>query len=81
MPDAIRPDLRNRGEETPQTVIAAFAIEQSGYGQVRVYNALHKRGFFVSPSGVRSDGPRLDLNPSRSACIRWGATIAKPADF
>ena len=49
-----KPNLRNRVEETTETAVAAFTIEQPAFGQVRVSNELRKRGIFVSPSGVRS---------------------------
>jgi transposase InsO family protein len=56
-----KPNLRNRVEQTTETAIAAFALEQPAFGQVRVSNELRKRGIFVSPSGVRSVWLRRDL--------------------
>ena len=49
-----KPNFRNRIEESIETAVAAFALEQPAFGQVRVSNELRKRGTFVSPSGVRS---------------------------
>lgn len=56
-----KPNFRNRIEESIETAVAAFALEQPAFGQVRVSNELRKRGIFVSPSGVRSVWMRRDL--------------------
>ena len=47
-------NIRNRIEESIEFAVAASALEQPAFGQVRVSNELRKRGVFVSPSGVRS---------------------------
>ena len=49
-----KPNFRNRIEESIETAVAAFALEQPAFGQVRVSNELRKRGTFVSPSGLHS---------------------------
>ena len=54
-------NLRNRVEDATESAVAAFAIEQPAFGQVRVSNELRKRGIFVSPSGVRSVWLRHNL--------------------
>jgi len=41
-------------EEATEAAVIAYATEQPAHGQVRVSNELHRRGIFVSPSGVRS---------------------------
>ena len=56
-----KPNLRNRVEDTVETAVTDFALEQPAFGQVRVSNELRKRGIFVSPSGVRSVWLRNDL--------------------
>lgn len=56
-----KPNLRNRVDSAIEDAVAAFALEQPAYGQVRVSNELRKRGIFVSPSGVRSIWLRRDL--------------------
>jgi transposase InsO family protein len=56
-----KPNPKNRVEEATEIAVAAFAIEQPAFGQVRVSNELRKRGIFVSPSGVRCVWLRRDL--------------------
>jgi transposase len=56
-----KPNLRNRTEESIESAVVAFAVEQPAFGQVRVSNELRKRGIFVSASGVRSVWLRHDL--------------------
>ncbi len=56
-----KPNLRNRVEPAIEEAVAAFALEQPAFGQVRVSNELRQRGIFVSPSGVRSIWLRRDL--------------------
>jgi len=56
-----KPNLRNRVEPGIEDAVAAFALEQPAFGQVRVSNELRQRGIFVSPSGVRSIWLRRDL--------------------
>lgn len=56
-----KPNLKNRIEEATEAAVAAFAIEQPAFGQLRVSNELRKRGIFISPSGVRSVWLRRDL--------------------
>ena len=56
-----KPNPKNRVEEATEMAVAAFAIEQPAFGQVRVSNELRKRGIFVSPSGVRCVWLRRDL--------------------
>lgn len=56
-----KPNLRNRVDSAIEEAVAAFALEQPAFGQVRVSNELRQRGIFVSPSGVRSIWLRRDL--------------------
>ena len=56
-----KPNPKNRVEEATEMAVAAFAIEQPAFGQVRVSNELRKRGIFISPSGIRSVWLRRDL--------------------
>ena len=56
-----KPNPKNRVEEATELAVAAFAIEQPAFGQVRVSNELRKRGIFISPSGVRSVWLRRNL--------------------
>ena len=56
-----KPNIRNRIEESIESAVVAFALEQPAFGQVRVSNELRKRGAFVSPSGVRSVWLRNNL--------------------
>jgi transposase InsO family protein len=56
-----KPNPKNRVEEATEMAVAAFALEQPAFGQVRVSNELRKVGIFVSPSGVRSVWLRRNL--------------------
>ncbi len=56
-----KPNPKNRVEEATEAAVAAFALEQPAFGQVRVSNELRKIGIFVSPSGVRSVWLRQNL--------------------
>jgi hypothetical protein len=48
-------------EEATAMAVAAFAIEQPAFGQVRVSNELRKRSIFISPLGVRAVWLRRNL--------------------
>ena len=64
-----KPNFRNRIEESIEGAVAAFALEQPAFGQVRVSNELRKRGVFVSPSGVRSVWLRRDLESFKKRLV------------
>jgi len=55
-----KPVLKNRVPQDIEDGITALAIEQPGFGQVRIANEL-KRGLTVSPAGVRCVRLRHDL--------------------
>jgi transposase InsO family protein len=59
------PNLKNRVDESTETAVLAFAVDNPAAGQVRVSNELRKQGIFVSPSGVRSVWLRHDLETFR----------------
>lgn len=71
-----KPNFRNRIEESIETAVAAFALEQPAFGQVRVSNELRKRGVFVSPSGVRSVWLRRDLESFKKRLVALEKHIA-----
>ena len=56
-----KPNFRNRIEESIESAVVAFAVEQPAFGQVRVTNELRNRSVFVSASGVRCVWLRHDL--------------------
>ena len=49
-----KPNLRNRTDELTEKTVLDIAFEQPAWGQVRVSNELTRRGFKLSPGGVRS---------------------------
>ena len=75
-----KPNLRNRVEEATETAVAAFAIEQPAFGQVRVSNELRKRGIFFSPSGVRSIWLRRDLESFKKRLTALERHVAQTGD-
>jgi transposase InsO family protein len=75
-----KPNLRNRVEEVTEVAVAAFALEQPAFGQVRVSNELRKRGVFVSPSGVRSVWLRRDLESFKKRLSALERHVAETGD-
>jgi hypothetical protein len=71
-----KPNPRNRVEEATELAVAAFALEQPAFGQVRVSNELRKRAIFISPSGVRSVWLRRDLETFRKRLAALERRIA-----
>ena len=59
--DRRRANVKNRTDERTEGAVVEYAIEQPAHGQIRTSNELRKRGFFLSPSGVRSVWLRHDL--------------------
>ena len=59
--DRGRANVKNRTDERTEGAVVEYAIEQPAHGQIRTSNELRKRGFFLSPSGVRSVWLRHDL--------------------
>ncbi|MBC3917682.1 IS481 family transposase [Undibacterium sp. CY18W] len=75
-----KPNLRNRVDEATESAVAAFAVEQPAFGQVRVSNELRKRGIFVSPSGVRSIWLRRDLESFRKRLAALERHVAETGE-
>src|SRR6516162_8677780 len=56
-----KPILKNRTPIAIEEAVVALAIEQPAWGQVRVSDALKRRGLSISPAGVRCVWQRHDL--------------------
>ena len=63
-----------------ELAVAAFALEQPAFGQVRVSNELRKRGVFVFPSGVRSVWLRRDLEPFKKRLAALKRHVAETGE-
>ncbi len=74
--DRRRANIKNRTDERTEEAVVAYALEQPAHGQVRTSNELRKRGFFVSPSGVRGVWLRHDLAKFRSRLKALEAKMA-----
>ena len=56
-----KPNYKNRVEDSTESAVVAYAIEQPAHGQTRASNELRKKGVFISPSGIRSVWLRHNL--------------------
>src|SRR6516165_9101700 len=59
-----KPILKNRTPIEIEQAVVALAIEQPAWGQVRISEALKRRGLSISPAGVRCvlAAPRPDVD-------------------
>jgi transposase len=71
-----KPILENRTPIEIEQAVVALAIEQPAWGQVRISEALKRRGLSISPAGVRCVWRRHDLTSMK---LRLKALEAKVA--
>jgi transposase len=71
-----KPILKNRTPIEIEQAVVALAIEQPAWGQVRISEALKRRGLSISPAGVRCVWQRHDLTSMK---LRLKALEAKVA--
>src|SRR5437762_850201 len=71
-----KPILKNRTSPEIEEAVVAMAVEQPAWGQVRVSEALKRRGLSISPAGVRCVWQRHDLTSMK---YRLKALEAKAA--
>ncbi len=74
--DRRRPNVKNRTDERTEQAVVEYAVEQPAHGQVRTSNELRKRGYFVSPSGVRGVWLRHNLAKFRDRLKALEAKVA-----
>ena len=72
-----KPILKNRTPIEIEAAAVALAIEQPAWGQVRVSEALKRRGLSISPAGVRCVWQRHDLTSIKHRLKALEAKVAQ----
>lgn len=71
------PNLKNRVDDTVESAVLEYALEQPAHGQHRTSNELRKKGVFVSGSGVRSIWLRHNLENFKKRLAALEAKVAR----
>src|SRR2546427_10828959 len=72
-----KPILKNRTPPDIEQAAVELAIEQPAWGQVRVSEALKRRGLSISPAGVRCVWERHDLTSMKQRLKALEAKVAQ----
>src|ERR1700752_433575 len=72
-----KPVLKNRTPLEIEQAVVALAIDQPAWGQVRVSEALQRRGLSISPAGVRCVWQRHDLTSMKHRLKALQAKMAQ----
>ena len=72
-----KPLLKNRIEKEIEDIVVAYAVEQQAYGQLRASNELRKKGTILSPSTIRYEWLRHDLETFQKRLKALEAKVAQ----